>query len=63
MRATNWALTGDAKTNAEYEVIVMSSDFLLDVQAQPDLLEAALRAHLVVGSALDNAARALPTTR
>jgi len=52
-------LTGDAKTNAEYEVIVMSSDFLLDVQAQPDLLEAALRAHLVVGSALDNAARAI----
>ncbi len=37
----------------------MSSDFLLDVQAQPDLLEAALRAHLVVGSALDNAAKAI----
>ena len=33
-----------------------NSDFLSDVQAQPDLLETALRAHLAAGSQLEIAA-------
>ena len=35
-----------------------NSDFLSDVQAQPDLLEVALRAHLAAGSQLEIAAKA-----
>lgn len=36
-----------------------NTDFLSDVHAQPDLLEAALRTHLAAGSQLEGAAKAL----